>query len=285
VASRAEPVTDVGVRPAPGGPPAKVAARGVTIEYESPRTLETVCAVDGLEFDVAEGEFVAIVGPSGCGKSSFLNAVAGLVPYSGELLVDGRSVQAPSRRTSVVFQHASLLPWRNVLRNVSYGLEMHGAGKAEALGRAHEMIELVGLVGREQAYPHELSGGMQQRVNLARALASDPQIILFDEPLAALDAQTREEMQVEILRLWQETKQTSILVTHQIDEAVLLADRVVVMSRGPAGRVKEIVDVPLARPRSEDSMRQAAAGELISQIASLIRAERSAGSAGKRPES
>jgi len=261
----------------------KVVARGVRIEYESPRTFETVRAVDDLEFDVAHGEFVAIVGPSGCGKSSLLNAVAGLVPYSGELLIDGHPVRAPSRSTSVVFQHASLLPWRNVVRNVSYGLEMHGVGKAEALRRASEMIELVGLVGREQAYPHELSGGMQQRVNLARALASDPQIILFDEPLAALDAQTREDMQVEILRLWQETKQTSILVTHQIDEAVLLADRVVVMSRGPGGRAREIVDVPLARPRSEGSMRDPAATELITHISSLIKEERRSSGTGNGP--
>jgi NitT/TauT family transport system ATP-binding protein len=281
VAAGAEPVTAGARSQAAHAAAPKVAANGVTIEYESPRTFETVCAVDRLEFEVGHGEFVAVVGPSGCGKSSFLNAVAGLVPYSGELLVDGRPVRGPSRGTSVVFQHASLLPWRNVLRNVSYGLEMHGTPKAEALRRAGAMIELVGLAGREHAYPHELSGGMQQRVNLARALAGDPALVLFDEPLAALDAQTREDMQVEILRLWQETQQTSILVTHQIDEAVLLADRVVVMCSGPRSRVKEIVDVPLARPRSEDSMRETAAQQLVDHVSGLIRAERRRGGSAR----
>ncbi|MFI6349037.1 ABC transporter ATP-binding protein [Streptomyces sp. NPDC050560] len=224
---------------------------GVSVEYVARRSREVVRAVDTVSFRVGPGEFVALVGPSGCGKSSLLMAVAGLTPCRGTITTQGRRVRRPDRSVGQVFQSAALFPWRNVLGNVQYGLRVRGDGRAAARARAMEMLELVGLTEHARKYPHELSGGMQQRVNLARALAVDPEILLLDEPFAALDAQTREDMQDELLRIWQETRKTTLLVTHQIDEAVLLADRVVVLSRGPASQVQETVEVGLPRPRDE----------------------------------
>jgi NitT/TauT family transport system ATP-binding protein len=219
------------------------------IEYPLPRLGRCVQAVDGVNFDVATGSFVSLIGPSGCGKTSILNAVAGLVAnFTGRVTVHGRLVTGPGQDRALVFQQAALLPWRTVLGNVMYGLECHGVRRAEARPRALELIQLVGLGGFEQHYPHELSGGMQQRVNLARALAVDPNLLLMDEPFAALDAQTREYMQGELTRIWSIRRKTVLFVTHQIDEVVYLSDSVVVLSARP-GRIKEIVDIILPRPR------------------------------------
>jgi NitT/TauT family transport system ATP-binding protein len=214
--------------------------------------------VDRVSLDIRPGEFVAIVGPSGCGKTTFLNAVDGLLPISGGILeLNGVRIARPGPDRAMVFQQASLLPWRTVLGNVVYGLELQGrTPKAARMERAREFIQLVGLAGFEDAFPTELSGGMQQRVNLARALATDPEMLLLDEPFAALDAQTREFMQRELLRIWGETRKTALFITHDIKEAVYLADRVMVFTRRP-GRVKACVQIDLPRPRELSLKREA----------------------------
>jgi NitT/TauT family transport system ATP-binding protein len=230
---------------------------------------ETV-ALDKTSFTIQPGEFVCIVGPSGCGKTTLLHCLDGLhATTSGRILIDGRPIDRPGRDRAMVFQSASLMPWRTVVRNVTYGLEMQGVKLGDAIPRAQAMIELVGLTGFEDRHPGELSGGMQQRVNLARALVIDPEVILLDEPFAALDAQTREQMQTELLRVWDATKKNAVFITHQISEAVYLADRVVVMSGRP-GRVKAIVPVPIARPRPASARRDPQMFEIESQIAGLI---------------
>ena len=229
---------------------AKLVARDITIHYWLRRTGTALLAVDRANLEVRSGEFVAIVGPSGCGKTTFLNAVDGLVPItSGSLMLNGRPISKPGRDRAMVFQQPSLLPWRTVMGNIVYGLELQKIlPKAQARERAQQLATLVGLHGFEEAYPTELSGGMQQRVNLARALAIDPDILLLDEPFAALDAQTREFMQLELLRVWAETGKTMLFVTHDIKEAVYLADRVAVFSARP-GRVKQTLAIDLPRPR------------------------------------
>jgi NitT/TauT family transport system ATP-binding protein len=222
----------------------------VTIHYWIERSAQPFLAVDRANLDVRPGEFVSIVGPSGCGKTTFLNAVDGLQPISGGTLeLNGKPIVRPGPDRAMVFQQSSLLPWRSVLGNVVYGLELQGRGsKRERIERAREFVHLVGLDGFEDAFPSELSGGMQQRVNLARALATDPEVLLLDEPFAALDAQTREFMQRELLRIWGETRKTALFITHDIKEAVYLADRVMIFSRRP-GRVKDSVEIDLPRPR------------------------------------
>ena len=206
-------------------------------------------ALDDVNLKVMEGEFVSIVGPSGCGKTSFLSVVDGLIAATaGRVMVDGQVVAGPGPDRAMVFQDSSLLPWRTVLRNVVYGLECLGVSASESKVRAQQFIGIVGLTGFEDHYPHELSGGMQQRVNLARALVVDPKILLMDEPFAALDAQTREVMQEELLQIWLRAKKTVLFITHQIDEAIYLSDRVVVFSARP-GRVKKVIDIDLERPR------------------------------------
>lgn len=223
----------------------------LTISYTMARTGRTLTAVQDASFTVADGEFVALIGPSGCGKTSILNAVAGVQAITGgRIVVGGHEVRGPGRDRALVFQSPALLPWRTMLGNVAYGLELQGVRRAEAHARAQEQIHLVGLAGFEESYPHELSGGMQQRANLARALAVTPQVLLFDEPLAALDAQTREAMQMELQRVWMARRVTALFVTHQIDEAVLLADRVLVMTAAP-GRIAASIRVPLPRPRQQ----------------------------------
>ena len=208
-------------------------------------------AFSDVSLFVADGEFVAIVGPSGCGKTTLLNVVAGLLPYDeGRLTIDGELVIGAGASRSMVFQNASLLPWRTVLGNVRYGMEMQRRFDAARMdARAREMIRLVGLSGFEDRYPSELSGGMQQRVNLGRALATDPEVLLMDEPFAALDAQTREFMQAELLKIWTKSKKLVLFITHQIDEAVFLADRVVVMGTRP-GRIKKEFAIDFERPRA-----------------------------------
>jgi NitT/TauT family transport system ATP-binding protein len=207
-------------------------------------------ALSDINLAVERGEFISVVGPSGCGKTTFLRIVAGLETASaGEVLLDGRMVRAPGSDRGFVFQSDSLLPWRTVFANAIIGREVAGqVGPAER-SRTMELLKLVGLEGFENYHPRQLSGGMRQRVNLARALAIDPEILLMDEPFAALDAQTREIMQTELLRIWNEGRKTVLFVTHQIDEAVFLSDRVLVFARRP-GRLRETVHIELARPRA-----------------------------------
>jgi NitT/TauT family transport system ATP-binding protein len=227
----------------------KLQARDIRLEYHLPRSNERLVALENINLQIMEGEFVSIVGPSGCGKTTFLSIVDGLLtPTAGEIHVDGRRVTAPGPDRAVVFQDASLLPWRTVLRNVTYGLECQGVARALARERAEHFIAMVGLSGFEQHYPHELSGGMQQRVNLARALVMDPQILLMDEPFASLDAQTREAMQEELIEITLKARKTVLFITHQIDEAVYLSDRVIVFSARP-GRVRDTISVGIERPR------------------------------------
>lgn len=223
----------------------------LTKQYYVERDARQVLALADVSLALADGEFVAIVGPSGCGKTTLLNIVAGLLPYDrGTVAIDGRRVSGPGTDRAVVFQHASLLPWRTVAGNIRYGMELHGRfGRAALRERTAAFVRLVGLAGFERHYPSELSGGMQQRVNLARALAADPVVLLMDEPFAALDAQTREHMQSELLKIWSQARKTVLFITHQINEAIYLADRVVVMSARP-GRVKGIFTVPFDRPRT-----------------------------------
>ena len=256
-----------------GGGKVKLDAKGVVIEYYTPRTGRRVLAVDNLDLQIYEGEFLAICGPSGCGKTTFLNAVDGLLPINGgEIRLDGKLITKPGPDRAMVFQQASLLPWRTVRKNVAYPLELRGQRSKEARDRVQRYISLVGLEGFEEAYPHELSGGMQQRANLARALAADPKILLMDEPFAALDAQTREFMQQELLKVWSQTNKTVLFITHQIDEAIFLADRVVVMSARP-GRIKAIFDIDIPRPRTLHVKREPHFLKLMDDVWTLIEEE------------
>jgi NitT/TauT family transport system ATP-binding protein len=231
-------------------------------------------ALSDVSLSVEDGEFLAVVGPSGCGKTSLLNIIAGLLPYDeGSVKIDGKKVEGPGIDRAVVFQHSSLLPWRTITSNVRYGMELQRRfDKPTMQKRAEQFIKLVGLSGFENHFPSELSGGMQQRVNLARALAADPVVLLMDEPFAALDAQTREFMQAELLKIWAQAKKTVLFITHQINEAVYLADRVVVMSARP-GRVKGVFRIPFARPRGLQLKRDPKFLELEDAIWKLIEEE------------
>ena len=231
---------------------------------------------DGLEalldlnVEIERGGFVSVVGPSGCGKTTFLRIVAGLEPASaGEVLLDGRAVRAPGGDRGFVFQADSLLPWRTVLANAMIGPEVAGRAGEPERRRTLDLLKLVGLEGFENYYPRQLSGGMRQRVNLARALAIDPEILLMDEPFSALDAQTREIMQTELMRIWDKGRKTVLFVTHQIDEAVFLSDRVLVLARRP-GRVQETVEIALPRPRALAIKRTAEFVAYVDRIWRLI---------------
>jgi NitT/TauT family transport system ATP-binding protein len=259
---------------AQGAPqPPVLDAIDVSKVYIRARTGEALPALEGVSLSVETGQFVTIVGPSGCGKSTFLNMVDGLiVPTGGEIRVAGRPVVGPGHDRAVVFQDSSLLPWFSVLRNVMYGLECQGVRSREASASAREYINLVGLQGFEHHYPHELSGGMQQRVNLARALAVDPDLLLMDEPFAALDPQTREMMQGELLRIWEETRKTVLFITHAISEAIYLSDRVIVMSARP-GRIIEDMPIEIPRPRPLAARRSEKLVEYERTIWSLLEQE------------
>ena len=212
-----------------------------------------VVALNDVSFSVREGEFVCIVGPSGCGKTTLLKIIAGLErPTSGVVTLDGKPVSGPGRDRCMVFQEYALFPWRTVLKNITFGLENLGIPKEERLKIAKRYIELVGLQGFEDRYPHELSGGMKQRVGIARALAIEPEVLLMDEPFGSLDAQTRNMLQKELLEIWEKTQKTILFVTHSVDEAVFLADKIVVLSARPAV-VKEILEVDLSRMRDRTS--------------------------------
>ena len=231
-------------------------------------------ACDDLSFQVERGEFIAIVGPSGCGKTTFLSAAAGLLPIaSGRLELDGRQIDGPGPERSLVFQQASLFPWRSVRRNIEFSLEAEGKKSADSEQRVRDMITLVGLDGAGDKYPGELSGGMSQRVNLARALVTDPELLLLDEPFAALDAQTREVMQQELTRIWQagarSVGKTAIFITHDVPEAVFLADRVIVFSAGPA-HVVESVEIDLPRPRDVGLKRDRRFQDLVDHVLARV---------------
>jgi NitT/TauT family transport system ATP-binding protein len=240
----------------------------------------------GLSFDVRQGEVVSIIGESGCGKTTLLRIIQGLIRHdSGSILVDGVPVTKPGQDRGFVFQHASLLPWRSARHNVEFGLELQGVPAPERARRSQRLLELVGLGDAADQYPHQLSGGMQQRVGLARALAIDPAILLMDEPFSALDAQTREVLQDELLRVHAETDKTTLFVTHDLDEAIYLSDRVVVLSAKP-GRVTQIVDIPLAcpRPRLPELRGNPLFHDIRSAISSLMRSSESETAWGRSVE-
>jgi NitT/TauT family transport system ATP-binding protein len=252
---------------------AKLIATDVRMEYVRQRTGSVTVAIDGLNLSIADGQFCSIVGPSGCGKSTFLRIVAGLViATGGEVVVDGRAIEGPARDRAMVFQDASLFPWYTVAQNIAYGLRCQGVSAKHANARVAPLVEMVGLKGFERHFPHELSGGMQQRVNLARALAVDPALLLMDEPFASLDAQIREIMQSELLRIWQQTQKTVLFVTHQINEALYLSDRVIVMSARP-GRILADIAVDLPRPRPLEIKRSARFVQYEDEIWRLLESE------------
>lgn len=258
----------------PGSPGAGsgLVVDGVGIEYYVRRHEAWFQAVQEVSFSAEEGSFFSVIGPTGCGKSTLLRAIAGLVPYArGSIAWNGHRVAGPSKTRSVVFQSPALLPWRTVARNVGFGLEARHVARQETESRVRSMLELVGLGAFHDVYPHELSGGMQQRTNLARALALDPELLLLDEPFSALDRQTRELMGDELLRIWEQTHKTAVLITHQIDEAVFLSDKVVVLSPGPRSTVRAIVEIDPKLRRNTEARRSAEFTETVDGIWNLMR--------------
>jgi len=226
-----------------------------------------------IDLEIGEREIVSVVGPSGCGKTTLLRCIDGLVPLTeGEIRVDGKKVAGPPQGVAVVFQHFGLFPWKTVYENVAYGLRMEGASKAQIAESVQRHIELVGLTGFEKAYPYQLSGGMQQRTGLARALATDPHVLLMDEPFAAIDAQTREILQFELLRIWESRPMSMVFVTHSIEEAVLMGDRVVVL-RGRPSSIHQIIETGLPRPRTRDVFSTPRFNEVREQVWSLLMRE------------
>jgi NitT/TauT family transport system ATP-binding protein len=237
------------------------------------RGRDAVQAVRQIDLDLAPGEFLSVLGPSGCGKSTLVGAVAGFTPLSaGELLVDDQPVRRPGADRGVVFQQHTLFPWKTVAKNVEFGLKMRGVGRADREEQAREIIETVGLSDFRNHYPAQLSGGMQQRVSLARVLVNRPRVLLMDEPFCALDAQTRLQMQEMLLQLWGEFRMTVLFVTHDIDEALFLSDRVAIFTRRP-GRIKAQLPVTLERPRTQDLLTSPEFMGLKRQCLELIRAE------------
>ena len=251
--------------------PAQIVIDGVSHVYRPPRGRE-VLALDDVSLSIANREFVALLGPSGCGKSTLLYLIGGFLPVArGGITVEGKAVTGPGPDRGIVFQHFALFPWKTVRGNILYGLERQGMPKAEREKRAMDFIELVGLSGFEDSYPSQLSGGMKQRTAIARTLAFDPAILLMDEPFGALDAQTRGLMQSELLRIWQLTPKTVIFVTHDVQEAVYLADRVAVMSARP-GRIKTIVDTKFDK-NADDLFKEKEFVEKVDEIWHLVREE------------
>ena len=238
--------------------------------YFDPYAGAHVTALHDVSLTVRQGEFVSIVGPSGCGKTTLLNMIAGFIPVSGgEILLDGRAVSGPGPERGVVFQSFALFPWKTVLENVAFGPKMRGLAKPECESIAREYLALAGLAHAADRYPNELSGGMQQRVGVVRALANNPDVLLMDEPFASVDAQTRMTLQEELTRIWQERRPTIIFITHDVGEAVFLADRVVVLSKG---RVLKELGVPLPRPRAWDLVIEDGAFKAVSaEVLHLVR--------------
>jgi NitT/TauT family transport system ATP-binding protein len=236
-----------------------------------------VIAIDNVSFTVAPGEFLAVIGPSGCGKSTLFNIIGGLLGgYDGRVTVAGEKVSGPHASIGMVFQEESTFPWRTVVDNVAFPLEIAGMNKPERIERARHFVSMVGLDGFEKRYPAELSGGMRQRVSMARTLASEPKILLMDEPFAALDEQTRLLLGDKVLQIQQQLQQTMLLITHNITEAVQLADRILVMTYRP-GRVKRMVEIKLPRPRTSEIVSSEAFGRYVAQIWSDLREEASRG--------
>lgn len=259
--------------------------RALSKTYVDEHRGEDVLALDRTDFEVEEGELIALLGPSGCGKTTILNIVAGFVePTSGEVLLSDEPIAGPGPDRGVVFQSFALFPWKTVLGNVAFGPKMAGRSRKEREQLAREFIELVGLAGFEDRYPHELSGGMQQRVGVARVLANSPKVMLMDEPFASVDAQTRMKLQEDLTRIWSERHTTIVFVTHDIEEAVFLADRVVVMSPRP-GRIREILEVPVPRPRKwEGLIEDPAFSRTVHQIMALMSEDATERKAAAEPD-
>ena len=249
-----------------------IQARDISLTFK-PKNRDSVTALKELTLDVAKGEFVSLVGPSGCGKSTFLNVLLGLLkPDAGEIRLNGKQITGPGQERAMVFQEFGLLPWRTVLANVELGLELKGVQALVRRERAMELIKMAGLAGFASHYPHELSGGMKQRVGLARALVTDPEVLLMDEPFAALDAQTRDLMQMELLQIWDRTKKTVVFVTHSIEEAAYLSDRVIVISARP-GRAKDVMKIALPRPRDYEMRLSAEFNDIKARIWASLKEE------------
>ena len=255
--------------------PALLVVDDILIRFGSAE--DGVTALDNVSFTVAPGEFLAVIGPSGCGKSTLFNIIGGLLGgYDGSVAVAGEKIYGPHASIGMVFQEESTFPWRNVVDNVAFPLEIAGMPKRERIERARHFVSMVGLDGFEKRYPAELSGGMRQRVSMARTLASEPKILLMDEPFAALDEQTRLLLGDKVLQIQQHLNQTMLLITHNITEAVQLADRILVMTYRP-GRVKRMVDIKLPRPRTSEIVSSEAFGRNVAQIWSDLREEASRG--------
>jgi NitT/TauT family transport system ATP-binding protein len=250
-------------------------ADGISVRFDTPEG--AVIAVDDVSFTVRPGEFLSVIGPSGCGKSTLFNVIGGLLTHhAGVVSVAGETIAGPHQAIGMVFQEESTFPWRNVTDNVAFPLELTGMAKQKRIERARHFIKMVGLDGFEKRYPGELSGGMRQRVSLARTLASEPKILLMDEPFAALDEQTRLLLGDKVLQIQQTLKQTTLLITHNITEAVQMSDRILVMTYRP-GKVKRIVDIDLPRPRTSEIVGSEAFGRYVAQIWSDLREEASRG--------
>jgi len=250
-------------------------ADNITVRFDTAESALT--AVDDISFKVKPGEFLSLIGPSGCGKSTLFNVIGGLLTqHDGIVTVDGKTIAGPHRSIGMVFQEESTFPWRTVTDNVAFPLELVGMPRDKRIERARHFISLVGLDGFESRYPGELSGGMRQRVSLARTLASEPKILLMDEPFAALDEQTRLLVGDKVLQIHQQLNQTSLLITHNITEAVQMSDRILVMTYRP-GKVKRIVDIDLPRPRSSEIVTSEAFGRYVAQIWNDLREEASRG--------
>jgi NitT/TauT family transport system ATP-binding protein len=265
--------------PRPDAPPgdAVLVVEDLVKRFETPDG--AVTAVDGISFSVRKGEFLSVIGPSGCGKTTVFNIVGGLEPSSqGRVRVGGEEARGPHKSIGMVFQEESTFPWRTVLENVSFPLEVSGVPRAERHKRARRFISLVGLAGFENRYPSELSGGMRQRVAIARTLAFEPTILLMDEPFASLDEQTRLLLGDKVLQIQQELAQTTLLITHNITEAVQLSDRILVMTFRP-GRVKRMVEIDLPRPRTSEIVGSEAFGRYVAQIWNDLREEATRGMA------
>ena len=252
---------------APGS--GRIDVRALTVELGPPHA--RFAALDSLDIDIVPGEFVCVLGPSGCGKSTLLGAIAGHVAAThGAIAVDGATVDRPHPERGLVFQQHTLFPWKRVIDNVAFGLKMKGVGAGERRREAAELLALVGLAGFESHYPAQLSGGMQQRVEIARVLINRPRILLMDEPFGALDAQTRRRMQTLLLDVWARIRTTVVFVTHDIDEALFLGDRILMLSQRPARLVADIA-VPLARPRTDESTTEPAFIDIKRQCLALLR--------------
>jgi NitT/TauT family transport system ATP-binding protein len=249
------------------GPGVRIRVRGLAKRYGALEVFH------GIDLDVGDREILSIVGPSGCGKTTMLRCIDGLLPAdAGEILINGERVTQPIASVAMVFQHFGLFPWKTVYGNVAYGLKMAGASKAEIAERVPYFIAMVGLKGFETAYPYQMSGGMQQRCGLARALAIEPSVLLMDEPFAAVDAQTREILQLELLRIWEQRPTTMLFVTHSIEEAVLMGHRVIVLKGRPSS-IDETITVDLPHPRTRETLRAPRFAELREQVWSKLLSE------------